>query len=739
MNLNIPRKVPEGEETMKSGNTHYPDQFAKDSITRNSTDLELIVQKAKEELTHAKNVEEKVDIINKYWTINRDGYIDFLHDATLEAIEEAKKENEPRVLGLAHFIFGWIKLDTDLYEEGLFHFKTAYSAFVEDGDKHLQARALNGEASAYRYCGQFDKALEKFLIGLELTEEMGELDFAGILSSNIGTLLIDLKQYEEALGYFTRANILEKPTSINTAIQLQNMTKAYRCLGKYEKAEKCIMKAIELCEEKDSGHTNAICHLELGLLRYCQSNIGEAKKYLATALEISNEQNLLKHKGSALLQLGIIEETEGSPKKALPLLLEARKIFKAIGSRTLEALALRAVSKVYDLLGESKTAYRKLEEYKDIEEEVYNEDTINKMGILRVQQIRRENLIYKDLYNRINTISRIGQAITATFDIKEIGGIVYQDSKSLMKVENLAIGLFSEDKKKITYRICIKDGKYLPEFVLPIEKSNQLEGRCVAEKKGFILNDLAALKEYNDARDRWAIGLEKRRINSLVCSPLTLRGNMMGLISVGSMDKNAYLPHHEDILRALAAFTAIALENEKLFSHVNELATTDSLTGLVNRRRIFEYGECEFTRYKIYKSPLSVVMIDIDKFKSINDTYGHVAGDVILKNVSQEFLGAIRTTDILGRIGGDEFLLILPDTNLEEAMEMARRIHNTVLKKSYNIDGGWISIKACLGVAELNLTDDSIEDAVKRADLALYMGKRAGGNVIRKAKNSLYN
>ncbi len=685
-------------------------------------------------LAEATNIEAKVDILLRFWVANRGKYVDFTRKVAENIVEEAKDTNNHYALGWGYFIHAWLKLDFDHYNDSFQYFKAAEAEFDKCGNIKAQARVMNGMGTAYRYSGYFDKALEQYLLGLELAEEVGDGEMIGTLGLNIGTLLIDLKQYDEAVRYFKKTQFSDEISSINRAIAIRNMGKAHRCMGDLDTAEKYLKEALNLCEVSNYTHLNIYCYLEMGYLRQFQNRLEEAKDLFKKTVELASDQDMLKVEASALLQLGILKKLEGYPHRALEKLQRALDIFEEIGSRNNKARTLRAISKVYDMIGDCENAYKKLKEYKKLESDVFNEETVNRIGVLKVQQARREDIIYKDLYNRINTISQIGQAITSTFNIKEIGNIVYKHIKNLMKADNLAVGLFSESQKEIIYRIFIKDGEYMYDLVLPIEENNKLEGRCIENKEGFIINDLTDRPDYFEGREKWGSVFADKNIRSIVCSPLSLRGNMVGLITVESTEKDAYLPHHADILRALAAYTAIALENEKLFSHVNALATTDPLTGLINRRSIFIKADEEFSRYKRYKEPLSIVMIDIDKFKTINDTYGHPVGDAVLIKVAEAFGAAIRNTDALGRIGGDEFLLLLPNTDLEGAMAVAKRVHEAVLKKPYNIEGQEISIKTSLGVAEPNLTDTSIADAIKRADFALYEAKEAGGNTIKKAK-----
>ncbi len=156
---------------------------------------------------------------------------------------------------------------------------------------------------------------------------------------------------------------------------------------------------------------------------------------------------------------------------------------------------------------------------------------------------------------------------------------------------------------------------------------------------------------------------------------------------------------------------------------IEKIAITDELTELFNRRHILERFVEEFEKVKRLKTPLSCILADIDHFKSINDRFGHLAGDAVLKDISRRLKNAVRAYDIVGRYGGEEFLIILPDTGLEDARNFAERIRLRV-KEAVNLAGGAITMS--LGVTSAQDADHSVDDIIKRADERLYGAKNAG-------------
>ena len=172
-------------------------------------------------------------------------------------------------------------------------------------------------------------------------------------------------------------------------------------------------------------------------------------------------------------------------------------------------------------------------------------------------------------------------------------------------------------------------------------------------------------------------------------------------------------------------------ERDILVDRLQYLSHTDDLTGLLNRRALIDKLEDEIRRTQRYKADLSILICDIDYFKEINDTYGHDTGDMVLRAISNLFKRLLRSIDVIGRYGGDEFLAILPETSMEGAKEIAERIRSAV--EDLKLQGeGKDSIKTTLslGVAEFNADKENINDLIKRADNALYIAKGKGRNRV---------
>jgi diguanylate cyclase (GGDEF)-like protein len=172
-------------------------------------------------------------------------------------------------------------------------------------------------------------------------------------------------------------------------------------------------------------------------------------------------------------------------------------------------------------------------------------------------------------------------------------------------------------------------------------------------------------------------------------------------------------------------------EMKRLESRLRNQVECDNLTGLYSRGWFIHLFEAELNRAKRYDSAVSILMIDIDLFKSINDTYGHATGDLVLQKFANICLTTMRESDICGRLGGEEFSILLPETNLEAAYIFADHLRGVIEKTDIKLpEGPVINITVSIGASSLSASQDSISTLIKRADTALYEAKNSGRNKV---------
>jgi diguanylate cyclase (GGDEF)-like protein len=240
---------------------------------------------------------------------------------------------------------------------------------------------------------------------------------------------------------------------------------------------------------------------------------------------------------------------------------------------------------------------------------------------------------------------------------------------------------------------------------------------------------------------------------SAIRVPIIFRDKALGSISFASWKPHTFPPEEVEALKGLAAQLAVGLEAMQMYKALAEsreqlekyakqlqenteiehrLARTDALTGIPNRRYVEEVVDAEHARALRHGRSLSVGLLDVDKLKSVNDEYGHDAGDEILMQLAQLARRSCRKGDVVGRYGGDEFLFVLPEANLQAALRFGERFRNKVEKRPFHLPkGGKLSLKVSLGIAEADsAAAHQAPDLVASADAALYRAKSVGGNSV---------
>lgn len=270
------------------------------------------------------------------------------------------------------------------------------------------------------------------------------------------------------------------------------------------------------------------------------------------------------------------------------------------------------------------------------------------------------------------------------------------------------------------------------------EASEALRDLSFADNAGLVSNvvKLGAPLPGRDlgAMDRVVIfdgGTVVRGLKALKLFPLRAGERTMGALVCGSGRADALPEAAQKELGMLALQAAAAIQRTRLHEETERLATTDGLTGLLNRRTFNTVLDRRFREADRYRRPLSLLLLDIDHFKKVNDTHGHPAGDAVLRGVARIAQRCARETDAVARYGGEELALILPETDADGARAVAERIRKAVEAAQHPTEQGAVRVTVSIGVATQG---PSPEEMVEGADKALYRAKQGGRNRVEEAR-----
>jgi diguanylate cyclase (GGDEF)-like protein len=220
---------------------------------------------------------------------------------------------------------------------------------------------------------------------------------------------------------------------------------------------------------------------------------------------------------------------------------------------------------------------------------------------------------------------------------------------------------------------------------------------------------------------------------SVLCLPLTYGETLLGILNVESRRESAFAEQEVLLMRTLADLLATALHNAFVFQKMQQQSITDGLTGVKTRRFFLEAVQSEWKRASRSGRPFSVVLIDLDKFKEVNDSMGHLEGDLVLARVGRLLEQKCRQSNVVARYGGDEFVILMPETGADQAQTLSERLRLWIatdpMLNERNVSGSF-------GVASFPLHGSAVEDVIRVADAGMYVSKHAGGNRVSTATES---
>jgi len=253
---------------------------------------------------------------------------------------------------------------------------------------------------------------------------------------------------------------------------------------------------------------------------------------------------------------------------------------------------------------------------------------------------------------------------------------------------------------------------------------------AVRSKELILVEDIDAHKKPVIKKSQRAFA-ENYKTNNCAIVPLICQDRVVGVLNLADKIKGGSF-NGEDIvlIELISQLVGASIGNIKLFEKIQRQATTDGLTGLVNHKTFYEILEKELNRSRRYGGQISLIMVDVDNLKKINDTHGHRAGDKVIKEISRRIKQCIRQIDTAARYGGDEFAVILPNTPLTDATIAAERMVEAVSQTPTTWRKEQIQLSISVGVGQYD-ADTNPEDITSRSDEALYSAKQAGKNTVR--------
>lgn len=325
------------------------------------------------------------------------------------------------------------------------------------------------------------------------------------------------------------------------------------------------------------------------------------------------------------------------------------------------------------------------------------------------------------------------KALTSTLKLEEVLEILMQTVAQLIGPENWSLMLLDEDKQELYFEIVVGEAApAIRHMRLPVGEG--IAGWVAAERESLVVPRVADDERFCNRMDE----ASKFQTESILAVPLEYAGRLLGVMEmVSSADQRSFGESDLALLTPFADFAAIAINNARNFRRIEDLTLTDEWTSLYNARFLRRYIEEEVERANRYHHPISLVFIDLDHFKLVNDNHGHTIGSTVLKEVADVLWTIVRNTDRPTRYGGDEFVIVMPETDKGGASALGERIRETIASKAFAThDGVNVRITASLGLATYPDDASDASTLLDTADRAMYAGKARGRNVMVDAQDA---
>ena len=344
---------------------------------------------------------------------------------------------------------------------------------------------------------------------------------------------------------------------------------------------------------------------------------------------------------------------------------------------------------------------------------------VNKADKLK-KAAAKENQDQCDSIKELTTFSEVGKTITSSFDLNEILNSVMETIGKYFDLKNRSILLLDHDKGELNYELVVgEDSEKISKLRPKLDAS--ISGYVAKSGKPLLVPDITKDKRFAKYKDSFYGFVD----GPLMCVPIATKGKTLGVIELYNIRiENFENPRNLLLLKTLADYTAIAIENALLFNRVQDLTITDDLTKLFNSRHFHSVIDYEIEKARRYDSSLSMVFIDLDYFKNVNDNHGHLSGSQLLREVGALISREIRTIDIACRYGGDEFIILMPETNKKNAIHATERLR-TSLNKTIFLKGEGLdyNVTASFGVGTYPIDANDKNELIQFTDMAMYRVK----------------
>lgn len=330
----------------------------------------------------------------------------------------------------------------------------------------------------------------------------------------------------------------------------------------------------------------------------------------------------------------------------------------------------------------------------------------------------------------LDAVNAVGRALTSTLDLRQVLRTVMDHIGTLLKPRMYSLLLAEERTGDLVFEHAVGEGAARLRG-LRLTAGEGIAGWVANHRQSLLVPDVTKDPRFASRFDQ----VSHTNTHSILAVPLVAHGRTLGVVElVNGLADRPFAAEDVHLVELLAEFAAIGIANARAYRRVEELTIVDEHTALFNARYLRRALTVEIERARRFSHPLSLIFFDLDRFKDVNDTHGHGAGSAMLSEVASLLIGSLRSVDVPVRYGGDEFVVVLPETLKRAAIDVASRVHSALGRYEFLRDRGLsVHVTGSFGVASYPEDAKSADELLKAADEAMYRVKERGRDGIEAA------
>jgi diguanylate cyclase (GGDEF)-like protein len=320
----------------------------------------------------------------------------------------------------------------------------------------------------------------------------------------------------------------------------------------------------------------------------------------------------------------------------------------------------------------------------------------------------------------------VAKALTSSLNLDSVLQTIMDKMAAYFRPDTWSLLMTDDEHHELYFAIAIGDASESLKSVR-LRIGEGIAGWVAKHGEPLVVPDVSKDERFASRIDQ----MTQWKTRSILCVPLSSKGKILGVIQLINVDMSSFGKDQFMLLQALADYAAIAIDNARAVEKIQELTITDDCTGLYNARHLYSTVEAEVYRSTRFGYEFSVLFLDLDRFKQVNDTYGHLIGSRLLFEIGNTIKNRLRLIDYAFRYGGDEFVVLLPQTCKQSALVVARRLRDVLRNTYFHMGNGLdLNVRASMGVASFPDDAKNAHDLIRQADEMMYSVKNTTRDAI---------